>query len=287
MLDNEKTTLLDQPLDMTRIKHRQGGGGRQLAYISGKFAMDQANRIFGYGQWGYKVVNRGQLLVDGPDGNKLTMYTADVELWVTGADFAFPGAGVGIVTKPYTVDMHEKAYKEAETDAMKRALRHYGDQFGLCLYDGEDYVDAGNGEMVQVKNVPIQGRPQQQAPRQLPAANKDNQQPTSINKAPSIKVLRKKCDEMFGPGQWDAVLAILFNAIIPDDNITPEQASQINTALSTNATDQQIASIKKLCQHLDKPEPEKIADLNYIVARRTIHALTVEYKASRLQNKAS
>jgi hypothetical protein len=195
--------------------------------------------------------------------------------------------------------MHEKAYKEAETDAMKRALRHYGDQFGLCLYDGEDYVDAGNGEMVQVKNVPIQGRSQppkrtvdtNNAPRQISAQASTPQQPpaqpTSINRAPSIKVLRKKCDEMFGPDQWDAVLAILFNAIIPDDNITPEQASQINTALSTTATDQQIASIKKLCQYLNKSEPEKIADLNYIVARRTIHALTVEYKASRPQNKAS
>src|SRR5690242_12307539 len=101
MLDTEKTTLLDQPLDMTQIKHRRGGGGKQLAYISGKFAMDQANRIFGYGRWGYKVVNRGHLVIDEPDGGKVTMYTADVELWVAGADFTFPGAGVGIVGKPY------------------------------------------------------------------------------------------------------------------------------------------------------------------------------------------
>jgi DNA repair and recombination protein RAD52 len=174
MLEVKKTSLLDQPLDMTQIKHRQGGGGRQLAYISGKFAMDQANRIFGYGQWGYKVVNRGQTVIDGSEGNKVTMYTADVELWVKGAEFAFPGAGVGIVTRPYTVDMHEKAYKEAETDAMKRALRHYGDQFGLCLYEPEDYVDAGNGEMIQVKNVPVQHKPQQQQTLRrssTPAAN--------------------------------------------------------------------------------------------------------------------
>lgn len=288
MLDNEKKTLLDQPLDMTQIKHRSGGGGRQLAYISGKFAMDQANRIFGYGQWGYKVVNRGQIVIDTSDGNKVTMYTADVELQVTGTDFTFPGAGAGIVTKPYTIEMHEKAYKEAETDAMKRALRHYGDQFGLVLYDSDDYVDAGNGEMIQVKNVPINGKPQQQTPRQLPVANKDSKQtqPTSINRAPSVKDLRKKCDEQFGSGQWDAVLAILFNAIIPDDNIIPEQASQINSALSSNATEQQVASIRKLCQHLGKPEPEKITELNYIVARRIIKGFTDEYRASR-QNQAS
>ena len=32
-------------------------------------------------------------------------------------------------------DAHESAIKEAETDAMKRALRSFGNTFGLALYD--------------------------------------------------------------------------------------------------------------------------------------------------------
>ncbi len=34
-----------------------------------------------------------------------------------------------------TPEAHEAAYKGAVTDAMKRALRHFGDQFGNRLYD--------------------------------------------------------------------------------------------------------------------------------------------------------
>lgn len=288
--------MLHQPLNVSVIKHRPGGRG-MLKYIKGDTAIDTANHIFGFGQWGYKVVSRSHEVIDDDKKGKIEFYTADIELSVAGAAFSFPGDGVGIVNAPYTVEMHEKARKEATTDALKRALRHYGDQFGLSLYDEDDYVDAGNGELIQVKEVKPNMAKQQQpkrvvdagnAPKQIPAptAQQPVTQPTSINKAPSIKALRKKCDEMFGSGQWDAVLAILFNAIIPDDNIIPEQASQINSALSTNATEQQIASIRKLCRHLGKSEPEKITELNYIVARRIVKGLTDEYKASR-QNQAS
>lgn len=291
----EQLEMLGQLLDVNIIKHRPGGRG-MLKYIKGDTAIDTANRIFGFGKWGYQVVSRGHEVIEDEKKGRIEFYTADIELSVMGAAFPFPGDGVGIVTAPYTVEMHEKARKESTTDALKRALRHYGDQFGLSLYDEDDYVDAGNGESVRVGDVKPGNKAQQpkrvvdasQAPKQIPAptAQQPSAQPTSINRAPSIKALRKKCDEMFGLNQWDAVLAILFNAILPDDNITPEQAGQINSALSTKATEQQIASIRKLCQHLGKDEPEKITDLNYIVARRIVKGLTDEYKASR-QNQAS
>jgi hypothetical protein len=43
------------------------------------------------------------------------------------------GYGSGIVKDPN--DAHEKAMKEAETDALKRALKDNGNPFGLALYD--------------------------------------------------------------------------------------------------------------------------------------------------------
>lgn len=292
---SEQLEMLGQLLDVNVIKHRPGGRG-MLKYIKGDTAIDTANRIFGFGKWGYQVVSRGHEVIEDEKKGRLEFYTADIELSVIGASFPFPGDGVGIVNAPYTVEMHEKARKEATTDALKRALRHYGDQFGLSLYDEDDYVDAGNGESVRVGDLKPGNKAQQpkrvvdasSAPKQIPSPTpqQPSAQPTSINRAPSVKALRKKCDEQFGPGQWDAVLAILFKAVIPDDNITPEQASQINSALSTKATEQQVASIRKLCQHLGKSEPDKITDLNYITARRTIQLLTEEYKQS-CQNQAS
>jgi recombination DNA repair RAD52 pathway protein len=143
---------LGEPLNASFIKDRKGGGGRRLKYITGKTAIDAANRIFGPGQWGYKVINRTHETCGDEKKGMMEYYTADIELYVVGAAFPFPGDGVGIVTAPYTVEIHEKARKEAVTDALKRALRHYGDQFGLALYDEDAYVE-DNGVMVQVKTV--------------------------------------------------------------------------------------------------------------------------------------
>ena len=156
---------LDQPLDMRLIRHRKGGGGKMLAYVTGKTVMDTANRIFGFGGWGTKVIARSrETCTDGKKG-QMEFYTCDIELSVVGAAFPFPGDGVGIVTEPFTVEAHEKARKEAYKDALKRALCHYGDQFGLVLYDGDDYVQAPNGTQVQVKEVPINDGKHQ--PRQI------------------------------------------------------------------------------------------------------------------------
>ena len=51
------------------------------------------------------------------------------------------------------------------------------------------------------------------------------------------------------------------------------------------ASEQQLASIRKLCEHLGKPEPEKPETMSYASARELIAQLSQEYRQSR--NKAS
>lgn len=165
----EQEAMLHAPLDATHIRTRPGGRGL-LKYIKGDTAIDAANRIFGFGRWGYKVIARSHEVIEDEKKGRIEFYTADIELFVVGAAFPFPGDGVGIVTAPFTVEMHEKARKEAATDALKRALRHYGDQFGLSLYDEDDYVEL-NGEMVQVKAINPQQLKQQQQPRRIVEAS--------------------------------------------------------------------------------------------------------------------
>lgn len=121
----EQEEQLRQPLDINLIKHRPGGNGKMLKYISGHDAIQAANRIFGYGQWGYRVVGRSHETIQDEKKGTIAFYTADIELYVSGSAYPFPGDGVGIVTAPYTVEMHEKARKEATTDALKRALRRF------------------------------------------------------------------------------------------------------------------------------------------------------------------
>jgi hypothetical protein len=54
---------------------------------------------------------------------------------------------------------------------------------------------------------------------------------------------------------------------------------------STPATEQQLASLRKLCQHLGKPMPEEA--LTYQSAKELILSLSKEYNESRQSRKAS
>lgn len=158
---------LDERLQEKDIKQRPGAGGKKLSYVSGDYAIATANRIFGFGKWGYRVLSKSREAV----GDK-EFYTADIELYVIGCPFPFPGEGVGIPQNS-TIEQHEKARKEAVTDALKRALRHYGDQFGLSLYNEDNYVEAEDGTEKRVGDVgkkTTSQSPQQQTKRVVDSA---------------------------------------------------------------------------------------------------------------------
>lgn len=239
-LTPEQIEQLQAPLDASLIKQRPGGGGKQLAYLKGKTVIDAANHIFGFGKWGYKVLSRTFERTTDVDGNiTAEFYTADIELHVVGCAFPFPGDGVGIVVPPRSgsfAESHEKARKEAVTDALKRALRHYGSQFGNDLYDEDAYVDAGDGVMVQVKAIkPGNKQPAKrtidaaQTPKQLPQPQSAH--PTSSINAPTPNQLRKRCVQLLGADKFDEVKMRVLKADIPDDNMTPEQCAQIKRSL--------------------------------------------------------
>jgi hypothetical protein len=56
---------------------------------------------------------------------------------------------------------------------------------------------------------------------------------------------------------------------------------------SAPATEQQLASLRKLCQHLGKPEPEGQGTMSYLSAKELILSLSKEYNESRQSRKAS
>lgn len=45
-----------------------------------------------------------------------------------------------------------------------------------------------------------------------------------------------------------------------------------------SVTEQQVASIRKLCQHLGKSEPDNVTSISFLAAKRLIGQLTAEYK---------
>lgn len=126
----EREALLKDTLDIRHVKKVQGND-----YIEGWHAINEANRIFGFGGWSYEVVqlesvshhtNRKSNIVIG--------YICRVRVTVGDVVREDTGFGTGISGQDISA-CHEGASKEAVTDALKRALRSFGNQFGLALYD--------------------------------------------------------------------------------------------------------------------------------------------------------
>ena len=49
------TTELERPIDPALVSHRRGRGGKTFSYIEGHVAIAEANRVFGFGGWGYEL----------------------------------------------------------------------------------------------------------------------------------------------------------------------------------------------------------------------------------------
>jgi hypothetical protein len=139
----EQLAALSAPLDRANVRQREQGRGK-VAYVEGWFAVAEANRIFGFDGWQRQTIAvRCVAQAERPIGRDQkpgwgVTYTARVRVTVTAGGLTplireGSGAGHGI-----DVDLgqaHESALKEAETDAMKRALMTFGNPFGLALYD--------------------------------------------------------------------------------------------------------------------------------------------------------
>ena len=127
LLDQAAKDALRAPLDLNNVKKRKGAGGRTLDYISGEHAIAEANRIFGFDGWSCETIHM-ECVKESP-----ITYIARVRV----------KAG-GVTREGWGGDSshdHEMAVKGAETDAIKRALRTFGNQFGLPLYDKEENAE--------------------------------------------------------------------------------------------------------------------------------------------------
>lgn len=147
-LSSQTIERLQQPLDANLVKRRKGPSGRSLSYIEAYAVIDQANRIFGEGNWHYTVTEGPTLHridIVNPQTGEITgaeqYYTARVAVYLLGRRM-FEDVGVTAVAQPQDgrtpgAELHETAYKGSVSDGMKRAMRGFGAQFGNSLYAGE------------------------------------------------------------------------------------------------------------------------------------------------------
>ena len=145
---------LGQPIDPELVSQRKGRGGKSFDYLEGHAVIDQANRIFGFGGWGYELVGDVTLrrieTVDTQTGEvKVDQgYSAPVRVTVAGA---LPRTDIGVhPVAEDNFDGHDTAMKGAVTDGLKRAFRSFGVQFGNGFYGDQPQV----GNQPQPQRVP-------------------------------------------------------------------------------------------------------------------------------------
>ena len=155
---------LSGPLDPKHVSTRDQYSGPTLSYIEGWHAIAEANRIFGFDGWD-RVIMESTCVVEKErkigkakyDGWGVT-YTARVRITVRfgSTETIREGCGSGHGIDKDCGLAHESAFKEAETDAMKRALMTLGNKFGLALYDKtQANVRPDDGRMTKTEARPV------------------------------------------------------------------------------------------------------------------------------------
>lgn len=174
MFSKEQIEILNQELENSRIKSREKGNV-SLSYIEGFDVIDTANLIFGYGNWSYLISKLEQVSQEqNQNQNNVVCYKAVVKLIVKDENHnkstSRQDVGFGTGVSKTLADSHENAGKEAVTDALKRAMRSFGNQFGNSLYD----KTRNHQNSPQMQNSNYQ---QNQNYNQKPPPNNQQQQP--------------------------------------------------------------------------------------------------------------
>jgi DNA repair and recombination protein RAD52 len=138
MFNDKQLQILNAELDSSRIKMRDKGN-ISLSYIEGHDAIETANRVFGFGNWDYAISKLEQVSQEvNQNQNTVVCYKAVVQVLIHSEnhtqDVSREDVGFGTGVAKTLADAHEGAAKEAVTDALKRALRSFGNQFGNSLY---------------------------------------------------------------------------------------------------------------------------------------------------------
>lgn len=222
---------LGEKLDHTAVKQRKVVS-QYVSYIEGWWAIKEANRIFGAGGWSYSVrdlscvVSEPKKLMSG-QGHTVT-YVCQVVVTVGEVSRHDVGAGNGQDKELGAA--HEKAVKEAVTDGLKRALRTFGNPFGLPLYD-KDKEDVSEPE--RPETAPVEAA---EAPKPRP----------DVRRAMDAQAPATPFDDV-PPAVEAAMRAISEKRTLPD---------LLNYWTALNADAKEIASVKEVIAAKDRRKAE-------------------------------
>lgn len=169
MFVDKQKQALTYDIEPSRIKSRTKGS-INLSYLEGFDLIETANKIFGHGNWSYTITTLEQVSQEtNANQNTVICYKALIRLIVYSQDHnknvSKEDVGFGTGVAKTLAEAHEGAGKEAVTDALKRAMRSFGNQFGNSLYDKSRKHQAHTSNIPQIQNnqsVPTQTNVPQQ-----------------------------------------------------------------------------------------------------------------------------
>lgn len=130
---------LEKQLGPEYISSRAGPSGQKVHYVAAEKCIQLANEVFGFNGWSSQIMD---VQVDFIDENPQTLKVSlglSVIVRVTLKDGTYhEDVGYGhMENSKGKAAAFEKAKKEGTTDALKRALKNFGNLLGLCIYDKE------------------------------------------------------------------------------------------------------------------------------------------------------
>lgn len=145
-------TRLEKQLGPEYLSTRPGPSGQRLTYIGAEKIIALANEVFGFNGWSSSIrdVKIDYYEEEKPSGKICIGVSVIVRVTLRDGTY-HEDVGFGHVENNRSrFQCYEKAKKEGTTDALKRALRQFGNLLGLCVYD-KAYVS----KVAKVKAVPV------------------------------------------------------------------------------------------------------------------------------------
>eukprot|EP00948_MAST-09A_sp_MAST-9A-sp1_P001586 g1586.t1 len=138
---------LNTRLNRNDLKQRKGPGGQRLTYIEGWRAVSLANNIFGFNGWSSEIMKIDIISCERTEGRN----TGGRGTWevcacamvrVTLQDGTYhDDVGLSTANNSKKSAALEQSQKAAVTDAIKRALRLFGDALGNSVYNREHLTE--------------------------------------------------------------------------------------------------------------------------------------------------
>ncbi|MCJ1225424.1 DNA repair protein rad52 [Toensbergia leucococca] len=259
---------LDKQLGPEFISSRPGAAGQKVHYLAAEKCINLANDVFGFNGWSSAIRNIQIDFVDENSTGKVSLGLSVIVRVTLRDGTSHEDIGYGHIENcKGKAAAFEKAKKEGTTDALKRALRNFGNLLGNCIYD-KDYLakvtklkiapsnwDAENlhrhPDYVPLKKESLADTYHENAPMKrewLPTT--DTTKPSGTSKISSVGEL----DDEFGSDEFDeadfsvshedhpdeVVLESAVSAHIESGDNVPTKDLTVGFQEANNRTDQQL-----------------------------------------------